>query len=245
MNDEGVAASRQGHDGTALFRQAVAADPNNADYRFNLAVSLKRHGATAEALAELGQSERLRPNDSEAQALDQAWGHAGASAGTAADVKADPLERIARSFDAAAFRQAVAVMDQMAAAHLAVMKPQDQAAEMVTQGNGYLDRGLLSEAERMYGSALAVAPSDASAHAGMAQVKERKGDADGARREARAALVQRQVVEAYLVLGRLDLAAGDLNRASSEASAALSMDAKNRKALELKAQVDARLAGKK
>jgi len=74
VNDEGVAASRQGHDGTALFRQAVASDPNNADYRFNLAVSLKRHGATAEALAELGQSERLRPNDSEALAVDQAWG---------------------------------------------------------------------------------------------------------------------------------------------------------------------------
>jgi hypothetical protein len=78
----------------------VASDPNNADYRFNLAVSLKRHGATAEALAELGQSERLRPNDSEALAVDQAWGHPGVGSGTEAGadmaVKADPLERIAR-----------------------------------------------------------------------------------------------------------------------------------------------------
>jgi tetratricopeptide (TPR) repeat protein len=244
VNDEGVAASRQGHDGTAQFRQAVAADPNNADYRFNLAVSLKRHGATAEALAELGQCERLRPNDSEAMALDQAWGHAG-TAGADVDVKADPLERIARNFDATAFRQAVAVMDQMAAARLAAMKPEDQAAEMVVQGNGYLDRGLQSEAARMFGSALAVAPSDAGAHAGLAQVKERAGDAEGARREARAALVQRPVLEAYLVLGRLDLAAGELSRANNEVSAALSMDAKNRKALELKEQVEARLAGKK
>jgi tetratricopeptide (TPR) repeat protein len=244
VNDEGVAASRQGHDGTALFRQAVAADPNNADYRFNLAVSLKRHGATAEALAELGQCERLRPNDSEALSLDQAWGHA-STAGADVDVKADPLERIARNFDAVAFRQAVAVMDQMAAARLAAMKPGDQAAEMVAQGNGYLDRGLLSEAGRMFGSALAVSPSDAGAHAGLAQVKERAGDAEGARREARAALVQRPVVEAYLVLGRLDMAAGELNRASNEASAALSLDPKNRKALELKDQVEARQAGKK
>jgi len=244
VNDEGVAASRQGHDGTALFRQAVAADPNNADYRFNLAVSLKRHGAAAEALAELGQCERLRPNDSEAMALDQAWGHA-STAGADVDAKADPLERIARSFDAAAFRQAVAVMDQMAAARLAAMRPEDQAAEIVAQGNGYLDRGLLSEAGRMYGSALAVVPSDADAHAGLAQVKERTGDAEGARREARAALAQRPVVEAYLVLGRLDMVAGEVNRASSEASAALSMDPKNRKALELKEQVEARQAGKK
>jgi tetratricopeptide (TPR) repeat protein len=249
VNDEGVASSRQGHDGTALFQQAVAADPNNEDYRFNLAVSLKRHGATAEALAELGQCERLRPNDSEALALDQAWGHAGAGAGATAganaDVKADPLERIARNFDAAAFRQAVAVMDQMAAARLAAMKPEAQAAEMVAQGNGYLDRGLLSEAERLYGSALVVAPNDSAAHAGLAEVKERAGDAEGARREARAALVQKPVLEAYLVLGRLDLAAGELSRAKNEASAALSMDAKNHKALELRDQVEARLAGKK
>jgi tetratricopeptide (TPR) repeat protein len=244
VNDEGVAASRQGHDGTALFRQAVAADPNNADYRFNLAVSLKRHGSTAEALAELGQSERLRPNDSEALALDQAWGHTGA-AGTDLDVKAEPLERIARNFDAVAFRQAVAVMDQMAAARLAVLKPEDQAAEMVAQGNGYLDRGLVSEATRMFGSALQVAPNDPAAHAGLAEVKERAGDAEGARREARAALVQKPVLGAYLVLGRLDLAAGELSRANNEASAALSLDPKNRKALELKQQVEARLAGKK
>jgi tetratricopeptide (TPR) repeat protein len=238
VNDEGVAASRQGHDGTALFKQAVGADPDNADYRFNLAVSLKRHGATAEALAELGQCERLRPNDTEALALDQAWGHAGA------DVKAEPLERIARSFDAAAFRQAVTVMDQMAAARLAAMKPTDQAAEMVAQGNGYLDRGLVGEAGRLFGAALAVDPNEAEAHAGLAEVKERSGDADGARREARAALVQRPVLEAYLVLGRLDLAAGELSRANNEVSAALSMDGKSRKALELKERVEARLAGR-
>src|SRR5580692_9684801 len=48
VNNEGVAASRQGHDGTALFRQAVAADANTADYHFNLAVSLNRHGNKVE-----------------------------------------------------------------------------------------------------------------------------------------------------------------------------------------------------
>jgi hypothetical protein len=48
----------------------VAADPNAADYHFNLAVSLKRHGDAAEALTELAQCLRLRPNDSEAQGLE-------------------------------------------------------------------------------------------------------------------------------------------------------------------------------
>ncbi len=73
LNNQGVALARQGKDGIPLFRQAVAADPNGADYHFNLAVSLKRHGDTAEALTELAQCLRLRPNDSEAQAVQKAW----------------------------------------------------------------------------------------------------------------------------------------------------------------------------
>ncbi len=68
VNNEGVAVSRQGHDGTSLFIQAAAADPNAADYHFNLAVSLKRHGNLAGALNELAQCLKLRPNDSEAVA---------------------------------------------------------------------------------------------------------------------------------------------------------------------------------
>ncbi len=66
LNNEGVAVSRQGHDGTDLFVQAAADDPNSADYHFNLAVSLKRHGQTPGALNELAQCLRLRPRDAEA-----------------------------------------------------------------------------------------------------------------------------------------------------------------------------------
>ncbi len=73
VNNEGVAVSRDGQDGTPLFRQAVAADPTHADYHFNLAVSLKRHGNAAEAMTELAQCLMLRPNDSEAQELSQLW----------------------------------------------------------------------------------------------------------------------------------------------------------------------------
>jgi Tfp pilus assembly protein PilF len=57
--------------------------------------------------------------------------------------------------------------------------------------------------------------------------------------------VIKPVLEAYLVLGRLDLASGELNRANNEASAALSLDPKNHKAQELEAEVQVRLAGKK
>jgi len=63
LNNQGVALARNGQDGIPLFREAAAADPDQADYHFNLAVSLKRHGNTAEALTELAECLRLRPND--------------------------------------------------------------------------------------------------------------------------------------------------------------------------------------
>ena len=134
VNNQGVAVSRQGHDGIALFRQAVAADPNAADYHFNLAVSLERHGETAEAMTELAQCLRLHPNDSEAQDLDRAWKEpagpktAGSDSSQDPEPRPDPLERISRTFDAAAFRQAAQMMDQMEASRLAVLAPHQRAS---------------------------------------------------------------------------------------------------------------------
>ena len=128
LNNQGVALARQGKDGTPLFRQAVDADPNGADYHFSLAVSLKRHGGyDAEALTELAQCLRLRPTDIEAQAVQKAWTSPRPAATGAvktpatgsdeaeeeAEAKADPLERIQRTFDEVAFRQAALMLDQI------------------------------------------------------------------------------------------------------------------------------------
>ena len=142
VNNEGVAASRQGKDGTSLFIQAAAADPNAADYHFNLAVSLKRHGNLPGALNELAQCLKLRPNDSEALALDDAWKGKTAGAGGTADqdAGADPLERIVRTFDEAAFRQAAAMLDEMNAGQLAALTPRERARTLCTQAKEFLDR---------------------------------------------------------------------------------------------------------
>ena len=102
----------------------------------------------AEALTELAQCLRLRPNDSEAQAVQKAWTKPdkpavarpalpsrerarqpprGRSRTRRRDwtrtPSADPLERIERSFDAAAFHQAALMLDQMEAARLAALPP--------------------------------------------------------------------------------------------------------------------------
>ena len=178
VNNEAVAVSRQGKDGTGLFVQAASDDPNSADYHFNLAVSLKRHSQVAAAMNELAQCLKLRPTDGEAIALQTAWkGSAGQPA--TADTGADPLERIVRTFDAAAFRQAAQMLDEVDAAHLAALSPMERAQKLSEQAKGYLDRGLLLEAERLYREAVAADNNCAEAHAGLAEVRERTGAKTG------------------------------------------------------------------
>ena len=243
LNNEGVALSRQGKDASAQFVAAAAADPNQADYHFNLAVNLKHHGQTSRALAELAQCLKLRPNDSEAEELERDWrdpagaAHAGVDQDADATAKPDPLERIARSFDAVAFRQAAGMMDQMESARLAQLAPHERAVTLSGQARDYLDRGLLLEAERQYQLAVAADGSVAEAHAGLAEVRERSGDTASARKEAEKALELKPSAQAYLVLGRLDLTEGHPDQAGREAAQALQLDPASRSAQDLSRQV--------
>ena len=257
VNNEGVAVSRQGHDGTLLFVQAAAEDPSSADYHFNLAVSLKRHGETAAALNELDQCLKARPNDVEAQGLEAAWKRpaapkaaagvaatpaaAGDGSDTDAEANPDPLERIARSFEAAAFRQAAQMMDQMDASRLAALSPLDRAEKLSVQAGEFLQRGLLLEAERLYQAAVAADDKCAEAHAGLAEVSERSGNAGTARKEANAALGLDRSAEAYLVLGQLDFEANQMSQANNDLVEALKLEPTNQAALDLlrKVQVKA------
>ena len=251
ISNEGVAVSRQGHDGTALFRQAATADPNAADYHFNLAVSLKRHGNPAEAASELAQCLKLRPNDSEVQALAAEWRVPGgkaqpsASSDGEAEAKPDPLERIARSFDAVAFRQAATMLDQVDEARLTALGPEQQAQKLAGQAKDYLDRGLLLEAERLYLSAVAIDDRVPAVHAGLAEVREKAGDLQNARKEARTSLELMPSVQAYLVMGRLDLGAGHLDEAQYDAGEALKIDPHSKPAQDLRQEIQAREAQKK
>jgi tetratricopeptide (TPR) repeat protein len=256
LNNQGVALARQGKDGTPLFRQAVDADPNGADYHFSLAVSLKRHGGyDAEALTELAQCLRLRPTDIEAQAVQKAWTSPRPAATGAAKTpatqpaaasdeadeeaggKADPLERIQRTFDEVAFRQAALMLDQINSARRSALPPWERVQELTGQAHEYLDHGLLLEAERLYLAALAIDPKAVAAHAGLAEIRERTGDTKAARKEAVTSLELIPSVDAYLVLVRLDLAANHLEEAKQNVEAALRIDPQSKPALELQRQI--------
>ena len=250
INNEGVATSRQSHDGTALFVQAAADDPVSADYHFNLAVSLRRLGQTAPALNEIAQCLKLRPNDSEALALQTAWRQpavktaapATSTSGTSTDtgILPDPLERIVRTFDAAAFRQAAQMLEQVAASRLDALSPLERARKLSSQAKGYLDSGLLLEAERLYQSAVSADNNCAEAHAGLAQVRERTGAMDAAQHEANMALELKPSADAYLVLGRIDFGANRLTDAGNAAAAALKLEPANPAAKDLMQKVQAK-----
>jgi tetratricopeptide (TPR) repeat protein len=254
VNNEAVALARRGRDGIALFRQAQAGDPNDADYHFNLAVSLRRHGDNAEAMTQLNQALKLRPTDSEADALRSAWDDADPAEAAAVDQpgaskqkpaaevrSVEPLERIKRSYDGAAFRQAALMLNQVEEARLSTLSQAEQAAQLSRSAQDKLDRGLLLEAERGYQAALAADDHSAQAHAGLAQVRERAGDMETARKEARAALVRQANLDAYLVLARLDLAANHLIEARDEAAEALKLDSSNRAARDLRRTIETRI----
>ena len=237
VNNEAVAVSRQNHDGTGLFVQAAATDPNDADYHFNLALSLKRHGSESNAVNELTQCLKLRPTDTEAQKLLTAW-KSPKSADD--DETAEPLERIVRTFDAGAFKQAASMMEQMEATRLAALSPHDRAVKLSGRAKEYFNRGLLLEAERLYQAAETNDGSLADAHAGLAAVRERTGDVASARKEANAALKLSPSLDAYLVLGRLDLASNHMDDASRNVAEALKIDPASATAKELNRQIAAR-----
>lgn len=257
VNNEGVAASRRGRDGTALFRQAIAADPRDADYHFNLAIALRKHNDILGAIHEIETDLKLHPQDTEAQSflasLEKARTNgavaattptqdSGTSASQSAIVAEEslPLERIKRTYNATEFRQAAFEMEQLQEERLAVLPPAERAQKLVTSGNQFLHRGLILEAEREYQAALRANPASALAHAGLAQVRERSLDLRAARAEAQQSLQLGPNIPAYLVLARLDLESNQLVAAAHEVSAALHLDPHDTGALGIKQAVEAK-----
>jgi tetratricopeptide (TPR) repeat protein len=249
VNNQGVAASRQGHNAVPLFRRASAADPNDPDYHYNLAVSLYRQGDFAGAAHEVDQSLKLKPSDSEAVQLKTAIasGHKLQPASTSAtpttstdDPAFDQLERVRRTYSEASFRQAAFEMDQMRAMRMASLPKAEQATQYSQLGRDYLGQGLIPEAEQQFQAAIAANPSSAEAHAGLAQVRERSGNPSAARAEAQASLKLQPNAAAFLVLARLELAANQVDASAADIANALRLEPRNSAALGMKQALQSR-----
>lgn len=256
VNNQGVASSRQGHNAVPLFQRASTADPNDADYHYNLAVSLLRQGDFAGAQRAVDEALKLRPTDKEAAMLkarirsgrslnpSPATSTKAASASAAApasdDSDFDPLERIRRTYSEASFRQAAFQLDQMRAMRLANLPPAKQALEYIQSGNDYLAQGLIPEAEQEFQAAIAADPSSADAHTGLAQIRERTGNTDDARAEAQTSLKLHPTADAYVVLAKIELEAKQMDASAADVSNALKLDSKKPAALAMRQALLAR-----
>ena len=244
VNDHGVAESRLGRNATPLFEQVVAADPNDADYHFNLAVSLLGRSDIAGATREVETALKLHSADPEAAELlarlQATHGLASALKATVSAGGFDPTTRIRRTWSEAQFRQAAFELDQMRAIRMATLPPNEQAVQYAQLGQEYLAQGLIPEAEQEFQTALTADATSAAARAGIAMVRERIGGTDDARAEAQASLKLAPNVAAYLVLARLDLQAEQLPASAANVASALRLEPGNSAALGMKTALASR-----
>ncbi len=242
VNDEAVAQSRQGKDSVELFRKASDADPADEDYHYNLAVAMFRRGDTVGATREVEAALKLKAGDNEAVELRAQLKKVPAGTKLKSDTEGgfSPLERIRRSYSETGFRQAAFQLDQVRAMRLAMLPAGERATEYTQLGRAYLSEGLLPEAETQFQAALEASPNSPDAHAGMAQLREASGDANGARDEAKTSLIMKPNVAALLVLARLDLADKKLPACAQDLSQALQIDPKNAEAIAMKLVVQQR-----
>jgi len=242
VNNEAVAVSRQGRDSVDLFRKASDADPSDEDYHYNLAIAMFRRGDTVGATREAEAALKLKATDNEAIELLAQLKKVPAGTKLKADAEGgfSPLERIRRNYSETGYRQAAFQLDQVRAMRMAMLPPEERAAEYTQLGREYLSQGLLPEAETQFQDALQASPNSADAHAGMAQLREASGDTAGARDEAKTSLIMKPNVAALLVLARLDLADKQLAASAQDLSQALRIDPKNADAIALKLVVQQR-----
>jgi len=256
-NNLGVVEARRGHRAQAIeyFTKAVNADPNEADYRFNLAVELYRNGDSAGAGRQLKEELQQRPSDGEAKTLlDLINRGVAAPAPNAASAGNSllppgqphiPLERIKRNYDEASYRQLELEVHNFTAARLAKMSGHDQAAYHIERGKQLLAQNMTEPAEKEFRDAISADSGNAAAHAQLAMQLEKKGDVSGARLEAQNSVRLKPNVDALLVLARLDVKQNQLPTAETDVERALALEPANAQAQQLKRDIAARQTGAK
>jgi tetratricopeptide (TPR) repeat protein len=245
-NNLGVVSSHGDRQVAAeYFQKAIDADPSDPDYHFNLALELYRAGDAAGASRQLRDTLSLRPSDAAAKSLLDATTpdpNASPQRAILPAAQKTPLARIRTNYDESSFRQLALKIGAVAEQRLAKTDPRTHAQFHTDRGHQLLAQGFLSEAEGEFREAIALNPSNADAHAGLASALEAQSNPTGARSEAQEALRLRQFPEPLLVLVRLDLRDNRTEAAAENIERALRLEPSNTAALALKRAVAAKLA---
>ena len=259
-NNMGVVEARRGHRSSAVeyFTKAVTADPNDADYRFNLAVALYTNGDNTGALRQLKDELQQKPNDTEAKSLldlinrgvppppaPPANNVAAAYTLLTSSQAHVPMERIKRNYDEASYRQLEMEIHNLAEARLAKADPRTHAAYHVQRGRELLAQNMPDDAEVEFRDAINTDYNNDAAHAQLAMLLEKKGDLSNARSEAQTSVRLKPNVDGLLVLARLDWKQNQISSAESEVQKALAIEPGNATALRLKEDIAGRQTGSK
>ena len=230
-NNLGVVASRKGRrDAVDWFEKAELADPQDPDYRFNLAVAQAHNGDNAAAMRSLHDLLARHPSDTEArQFLDSLSAHATPvlTAGVTNSPLRIPLPRLKRNYDESSYRQLALEVENAVEQSMATAPPSTHAAYHAQRGQQLLAQGQMDEALREFQEAVQRDYNNAEAHAGLARVALLRDQKYTARSEARLSLRIRRTADALLVLAQLDAEEGHVTNAERELQEASTMEPAN------------------
>lgn len=242
-NNLGVIAARRGRRSALDYLQkAVAADPSDADFHFNLAIAYARNNDPAAAVRQLREVLKAHPDDAEAKSLlDQLSSALVANVSRSSEPAALrlPMERLKRTYDETSYQQVAMEIENLAEQRLAKADPKTHAAYHLDRGRDLLSQGFAAQAEKQFREGLQYEPSNPAIHAGLARSLE-SSDPAAATREAESSLKLQPNAEAYLVLARLALAGNNLPSAAQNADSALRLEPSNSAAQALKRSIESK-----
>jgi tetratricopeptide (TPR) repeat protein len=188
------------------FREATEREPDNAEDRALLILSLEKAGKKTEA-------------DQERESANETFGPDGLPA-IRLDAKNETvarLNRIKTELDVTALRAEIESADSPAN-QAASDSSNDSAVSRLRRGRQYLAAGHVDSAEKEFRAVLAADPGSAAAHHGLAEIDRRLGKMDDAVKELQASLAARDsaVVRTMLAKIYLEQKKPDLARAEVE-----------------------------
>lgn len=191
------------------FRDAAEREPDSAEDRALLVLSLEKAEKTGEA-------------DQEREAAKEAFGPNGLPH-IQLDEKGETLARLTRiktELDLSGFR-AEPADTPASAASTAVAS--DTPAARIRRGRQQLSAGNMDAAEKEFRAALAAEPSSAAAHRGLGEIERHQGKMDDAVKELHASLAARDSAEVRTMLAKIYLEQKKTDLARAEAEKALKL----------------------
>ncbi len=253
-NNLGAALSRMNNSGQAThdFIKAVEGDPGEPDFYFNLGYCYWKSKDYASAAKFLQEVVHLNPQDSEAyfllanalQSLKQEDESAKyeslalkvnpkAASWTASSLP--PLERVKLNYDAEAFRELKATLDQLQEEKLKNRPVAVQVTDHLNRAVEFYRSQQDEEARREFEAALSLNPKLSEAHYYLGLIQERRGKFDRAIEEFQTSLRITDSAKSHLALAHLYYTLDRRSEAEREVAAAQTLEPNNPEAKELEA----------